>query len=257
MTEAELVLAQVRDQVLYVTINRPEKRNALARRVLDAMADCFRAHAGRPDLKAAVLTGAGTKSFAAGGDLKELEPLKTATEAAAMAGHARRALDQVRRFPVPVVAALNGDALGGGAELAIAADFRVAAAGARIGFVQGRLNIATAWGGGLDLMALVGPNRGLAILCRAELLDAEAARALGLIDAVAAEDLAAAVERFLAPIRRQAPQVLRAFKGVALNARLGRDRGEAEDVETRLFSAAWIHDDHWRAAARILAPSKG
>ena len=86
-------------------------------------------------------------------------------------------LDSIRRFPVPVVAALNGDALGGGAELAVACDMRVAATHARIGFVQGRLAITTGWGGGIDLAAIVGPSRALALLCRSDLLtSAEAGR---------------------------------------------------------------------------------
>ena len=80
---------------------------------------------------------------------------------------------------MPVVAALNGDALGGGAELAVACDLRVMAAGARIGFIQGRLNIPTSWGGAADLMRLVGPARGLSLLARSAMLDGAAALATG------------------------------------------------------------------------------
>jgi len=157
------VLVAPADGILRVTINRPEKRNALSRAVLDELGQVFAGHAPDEALRVAVLTAAGSHSFAAGGDLLDLAAVRTREGAAAMATQARTALDAIRRFPVPVVAALNGVALGGGAELAVACDLRIAAAHAGIGFVQGRLNIVTAWGGGIDLMRLLGPARGLAV----------------------------------------------------------------------------------------------
>ncbi|MCH8238351.1 MAG: enoyl-CoA hydratase/isomerase family protein, partial [Proteobacteria bacterium] len=133
------------DGVITVTIDRPGKRNALSREVLAELAEIFTAAARDDGLKAAVVTGAGDKCFAAGGDLKDLASVRTLNDARAMADDAKQAFEAIRRFPVPVVAALNGDALGGGAELAVACDFRVFAHHARIGFVHGRLNIPTAW----------------------------------------------------------------------------------------------------------------
>lgn len=243
------------DGVLRITIDRAEKRNALSRAVIDELRRTFEKHATDETLRVAVLTAAGNQSFAAGGDLRDLASVRTLEDAVAMATQARTALDAIRRFPVPVVAALNGVALGGGAELAVACDLRIAAAHARIGFVQGQLNISTAWGGGIDLMRLLGPARGLAVLGRGEVLGAVQAHALGLIDAVAASDESFEdfVARFLAPLARQAPQVMRAFKAQALAERLGRPRAEREEIETRLFSLTWAHDDHWAAADRFLA----
>ncbi|QQP90446.1 enoyl-CoA hydratase/isomerase family protein [Skermanella sp. TT6] len=247
------LLAERRDDILHVTLNRPEKRNPLSRTLLEALRRCFEAHADDPTLRVAVLRGAGEKSFAAGGDLKDLGQLRSAEEAGEMADHAKAALDAVRRFPVPVVAALNGDALGGGAELAVACDFRVGARHARIGFVQGRLNIATAWGGGIDLLDLLGPAAGLRLLARSDLLDMESARAVGLVDAVAEADqpLDDAVASFVQPMLRQAPQVLRAFKALAVAHRTGASRSDMERLETRLFAGTWVHDDHWSAVERL------
>jgi enoyl-CoA hydratase len=172
-----------------------------------------------------------------------------------MAEQAKAALNAIRDFPVPVVAALNGDAMGGGAELALSCDFRVAAAHARIGFVQGRLNISTAWGGGVDLMSLLGPSKALDVLCRAEMYPAAEALAVGLVDAVAAEDqdLADCVDAYAAPFLRQTPQVLRAFKALAAEARRGAPRAELDALETRNFAATWVHEDHWTAADKVLA----
>lgn len=242
------------DQILTVTINRPEKRNALSRVVLEELQDTFTKAASHDTLRVAVLRGAGDKSFAAGGDLRDLSTIRTRDGAATMATQAKAALDAIRNFPVPVVAALNGDALGGGAELAAACDFRVQAAHARIGFIQGRLNISTAWGGGIDLLQLVGPATGLRLLSRSELLDAQTARSIGLVDAAAKEgqELDDLLQEFLAPMLRQAPQVMRAFKALALQVRAGRPRSELEALETNLFSDVWVHEDHWTAADKLL-----
>lgn len=252
---SETLLVASGDGVLRVTINRAEKRNALSRATLDELRQVFETRAVDATLRVAVLTAAGSQSFAAGGDLRDLAKIRTRADTLTMASRARAALDAIRRFPVPVVAALNGVALGGGAELAVACDLRIAAAHAGIGFVQGQLNISTAWGGGIDLMCLLGPARALAVLVRGTVLDAAEAHGMGLINAVAApgESFDEFTARFLAPLARQAPQVMRAFKAQALAERLGRPRAEREAIETELFSATWVHDDHWTAADRLLA----
>jgi enoyl-CoA hydratase len=239
--------------VLRVTINRPDKRNALSAEVLQSLAKVFASNCDDPNLGVAVLRGAGEQCFAAGGDLRELASITTLEGAAEMARDAKASLEAIRQFPLPVVAALNGDAMGGGAELSVACDFRIAAAHARIGFVQGRLNISTAWGGGIDLMRLVGPSRGLGLLCRGEMLSGAEAAALGLVDAVAREgqSLDGLIADFVAPILKQSPQVLRAFKAVSKGVHAGLSRAELNDIETRMFAETWVHADHWSAAAKI------
>ena len=241
------------DNVLRVTINRPDKRNALSGEVLRSIAEVFASNSSDENLRVAILRGAGDQCFAAGGDLRELSAITTHEGAAQMAREAKAALDKIRQFPLPVIAALNGDAMGGGAELAVACDFRVAAAHARIGFVQGRLNISTAWGGGIDLMNLVGPSIGLGLLSRGEMLSGSEAAKIGLVDALARDDqsLDNLVADFIAPILKQAPQVLRAFKALANGVRSGMTRAELNDLETRMFADAWVHQDHWTATRKI------
>lgn len=252
------VQVESRDGVLRVTINRPRKRNALSADVLQSLAQAFAANAEDARLKVAVLRGAGEQCFAAGGDLRELASITTLEAAASMAIDAKAWLEVIREFPVPVVAALNGDAMGGGAELAVACDFRIAAAHAHIGFVQGRLNIATAWGGGIDLMRLVGTSRGLGLMCRGDMLTGAEAAALGLIDAVArdGQSIDELIADFIAPILKQAPQVLRAFKAVAKGVRTGLSPTELNDIETRMFAQTWVHEDHWTAAEKITSKWK-
>ncbi len=255
MRALQFLKVEVRDSVLRVCINRPEKRNALSRAVLEELGHIFVEHCTDTSLRAAVITGSGDKSFAAGGDLKEFASLRSEADADALFRHANEALGAVRRFAVPVIAALNGLALGGGAELALACDFRVAAAHAGIGFVQGRLNISTGFGGGTDLVQLLGTQRALRILAEARILNAEEAREIGLFDAVGAqsEPLENCIERFLEPLRAQVPHVLRAFKTLASGQRLGLTRAERERREQTEFVRTWIHPDHWAAADRLLA----
>lgn len=250
-----LVRAERVGPVLRVTIERAEKRNALGRDTLAALKAAFDAHAGDLGLTAAVLTGAGDRAFAAGGDLHELQGLVTADAIASFTVFAREALDSVRRFPVPVVGALNGDAFGGGAELAMACDLRLAAPHVRIAFLQGRLAIPTAWGGGIDLLRLVGTARALELLASSRMVPAAEAVGLGLVTAVAPADLPfdAFVARWLDGWSHQTPQVMRAFKAQALAERLGLPRREREAAELAGFVEAWLHEDHWEAAGRAIA----
>ena len=239
--------------MLTVTLRRPEKRNALSRPLIAELARAFTSWRDREDIAVAVLTGEGDKAFASGGDLKELSAVRTEADCLAFAGETRAALDTIRRFPVPVVAALNGDALGGGAELAVACDIRIAAPHARIGFLQGTLNISTAWGGGTDLFRLVGPARAMLLLSTAEALDANRALGLGLIDAVAdaAEPFAAAVAGFVGRLAVRRPQVARAFKSLAVAHRYGAAAAEMAAIETRAFAQTWVHADHWAAVETV------
>jgi len=252
----ELVRTERDGPLLVVTINRADKRNALSADTLQTLERAFRASEAHRDLALAILTGAGTRAFAAGGDLHELQAMRSAQAIEPFTRAARRALDSIRHFPVPVIAALNGDALGGGAELAVACDARVAAAHARIGFVQGKLAVSTAWGGGIDLMRLLGSARALELLASGRLLTATEALALGLVNAVAPseeKDLGAFARGWCEAWLRQAPHVMHAFKRQALAERLGRSREERERLEHEDFVASWLHADHWRAAEALIA----
>jgi enoyl-CoA hydratase len=239
--------------VLHVTIARPEKRNALNNETLEALRDVFALPP--EDLAAALLTGRGEKAFAAGGDLRELQALDTAPAIEAQSRIACAALAAIRAFPVPVVAALNGDALGGGAELALACDVRVAASHARLAFLQGTLALPPAWGGGEDLLHAVGPARAIELLASSRMLSAPEALALDLVQFVAPagasfEDWTA---QWLATWSHQRPQVMRAVKagvramreGVAPQARAARN--------VAAFVECWLHPDHVQAADRRIA----
>ncbi len=164
-----------------LTIDRPHARNAIALQTMDQLEDALGAAAGA---QALVIRGAGDRAFVSGGDLKELSALRTEEDAAAMAKRMRTVCDRIADFPAPVIAALNGHAFGGGAEVAVAADIRVAADDVKIAFNQVQLEIMPAWGGAERLATLVGRSRALLLAGSGTAVDATEAQRLGLVDVV-------------------------------------------------------------------------
>jgi enoyl-CoA hydratase len=242
---------EVHEGVLTVTIDRPEKRNPLSLGVLDSLHRLFLQFADDDRLRIAVLTGAGDKSFASGGDLDELTGYRNREDAEAFSQHGKTALDAIRLFPLPVIARVNGFALGGGCELALACDQRWATRSAVLGMIHGRLAIGPSWGGGHDLAQLIGPAKAMRLMVTAETFTAAEAVAEGFVEAACDSDeafdgwFAARADTW----RRNPPQVMRAFKAVAIGART-RNRPELDRAERRHFAQAWTHEDHWAAAAR-------
>ena len=174
-----------------------------------------------------------------------------------MADEARLALDTIRRAPVPVIAVLNGDAIGGGAELALACDLRLQASTARIGFIQARLAITSAWGGGADLFRLVGGARATRMMSRCELVDAQQALAWGLADAILDDGASGGdLRSFLEPMLAVAPQVMRGIKAQAIAWRFDSSSDTARAVERQHLVKTWLHEDHWAASDKFLSRSK-
>lgn len=241
----------------WVTIDRAHKHNALARSVLAALADAVGTAGAAPDTRVVILSGAGERFFAAGGDLLDLAGVRDEAATREMTDQARSALDAIRNCPVPVLAYLNGDAIGGGAELALACDMRLQAARARIGFIQARLAITSAWGGGPDLCRLIGGARAMRMMSRCELIDAPQALAWGLADAVIGDGRSGRdMQDFLAPMLACPPQVLRGIKAQTAAWRQGAAYDACRMIEQRQLIETWLHDDHWRASEKLLSKGK-
>ena len=250
----DITIDERADGVVWITIDRTHKHNALAGSVLASLAKAVTETAGRPATRLLVLRGAGDRFFAAGGDLVELSQVRDESATHAMADRSRAALDAVRQCPVPVLAYLNGDAIGGGAELAVACDMRLQASHARIGFIQARLAISSAWGGGPDLCQLVGGSRAMRMMARCEMVDAVRALEWGLADAVIADGPDGKdMEAFLAPLLACPQQVLRGIKAQTTTWRTGQSYEQRRQVERQQVLTTWLHDDHWRASDRFLA----
>jgi enoyl-CoA hydratase/carnithine racemase len=234
---------------VWITIDRPRKHNALARATLAGLAASVESHAGDDATRFIVVRGAGDSYFAAGGDLIDLGEVRSTEATAKMADAAATALDAIRGSRVPVLAYVNGDALGGGAELAVACDLRVFASHARIGYIHGRLAITPAWGGAAGLVSLVGRARALGMMARSEMIDAPRALAWGLADAVVEGGPDGADMRaFLEPLRSASTHVLRSLKAIVATSVDAARR----TVERQAFIETWTHADHWAAVERFL-----
>lgn len=205
------LLVERRGDVVWWRLARPDAANALSRSLVEALAAAVAAVAGDPSARAVVLTGAG-KAFCAGADLKERRGL-TLDETRAFLDRLGSVLDGVAALRCPVVAAINGAAFGGGLELALACDLRLAADGASMGLVETRLGIIPGAGGTQRLARLVGVARAKEAIFTGRRLDAATARAWGLIsDVVPAADLDAAAERLAVEIAGAAPLAVAAAK---------------------------------------------
>ncbi len=229
-----------------ITIDRPEVRNAIGFATIDAL-DVALDQLATSDPAVLVVRGGGDRAFVSGGDLRELSAIRSHEDALHMASRVRRLLDRLAAFPVPVIAALNGHALGGGAEVAIAADIRIAADDVKIGFNQVKLGIMPAWGGAERLARTVGRSRALLAIATGELYDAATAASLGLVDVVVPrasfDDEWRALARRLAT---SAPGATRAIKSVVAAA-APSVHAELETNATEAFARLWTADAHWDA----------
>lgn len=243
--------------VLRLTLNRPRQHNALSFALLEQLRETLEHHAGNAALKCVIITGAGDKSFCAGGDLHELDSMRSLDEAREISRIGRRALDAVRYFPVPVAAALNGDALGGGAELALACDYCLAARHTRLGFLQARLNLMTAWGGAADVLARCSSARGLALLLKARRLNADDALKAGLLDEVCTEgqDVDELAQAWSDSMTERSRAVLRGQKALAIIMRRRMHEALA-DAEEQHMANAWTDPAHWEAVRQSFSGKK-
>ncbi len=230
-----------------LTIDRPHARNAIAPDTMEQLEKALDAAAGARTL---VIKGAGERAFVSGGDLKELSALRTEEDASAMAKRMRSICDQLAAFPAPVVAALNGHAFGGGAEVAVAADIRVAADDIKIAFNQVELEIMPAWGGAERLAALVGKSKALLLAGTGMALDAVEAERIGLVDLVLPRASFDSPDRGWRSVasslaRHPAAEIKRVISGVS------------PDEAIASFARLWVADAHWQAAERVMKRTTG
>ena len=233
-----------------IAIDRPQARNALALRTMAELDEALstvqsrRAHV-------VVIRGAGTKAFCAGGDLKELEHMRDAGDATAMALRMRSTLDGITAMTMPVFAALNGDAFGGGAELALACDFRIAAEHARIGFTQISLGLMPAWGASERLAALVGRGRALHMLLGGSVFTAREALDTGLVEeVVASEEFDRRVDTVARQIALAPPLAVAGIKR-SVDAIRPHRHPELADAAIATFTKTWTAPAHWHAVERM------
>jgi len=205
----EILQIQEQDQILTVTITREKALNALNQRTLDELEHFFHHALGQyPKMKGIILTGAGPKSFVAGADITEFKALGK-EGGAKMAERGQQIFFSIERFPRPVIAAVNGFALGGGCELAMACHIRIASENARFGQPEVNLGIIPGYGGTQRLTQLVGKGKAMELILTADMINADEALRLGLVNhVVAAEELLPTATAMLQKTGTKAPLAL-------------------------------------------------
>lgn len=250
MTAADVLLVERSGAVSTVTLNRPERRNAIDGALRTAIRETFAELDADDAIRVVILTGAGT-AFCAGIDLAD-------GAAAPDPARSRPVAEPLWRFTKPVVAAMNGPAVGGGLELALACDIRIAAERARFGLPEVRIGSLPGSGGTQRLPRIVGPGRAAAMILTGELIDAAAALASGLVTAVHPDDeLAAAAADLAGRIAANAPLSLVAAKAALRAAEdLGLEAGRVVERDLWARLAATEDRAEGRAAFRERRPPR-
>jgi enoyl-CoA hydratase/carnithine racemase len=248
----KLLLDVNEDGIAVLTLNRPDTHNALDLEMMRQFAHSIESLAARSDVRVLVVTGAGQAAFSSGGDLAELSHHATPEAGAAMIQMMGDALLQMERLPYPVVAAINGYALGGGGEIALACDMRIVDEKARLGMLHIRLGLTPGWGAGQRLLRLVGYARAMEILLRGRTMHAHELQALGLVnDVVPAGTALTRALNFARQIAEAPPDVVRGVKAV-LQAGLTQPYTEALQTERAVFPTLWGAAAHITAVANFL-----
>lgn len=200
------ILSELKAAVLYVTINREQKLNALNKETLAELADVIAYASQSEEVRAVLLTGAGEKAFVAGADISEFANYSAEKGEELARDGQRRVFDAIANCPKPVIAAVNGFALGGGLELAMACHIRIAAENARLGLPEVSLGLIPGYGGTQRLTQLVGKGRAIEMIVTADMITATQAEKIGLVNYVVPQaELMAKAEELLEKIKLRAP----------------------------------------------------
>lgn len=189
MNEQFVELSWAESRIAVVTITREKSLNALNPEVLDQLEAALNEIESRSDARVGIVTGQGAKAFVAGADISVIHQVESTAEARAFAERGQRLFQRFNQSRVVFIAAINGYALGGGMELAMALDFRIASATARLGQPEINLGIIPGFGGTQRLSRLVGPSRALWMAASGEPVSARTAEAMGLVDVVVEPEL--------------------------------------------------------------------
>lgn len=238
-----------------LAIARPKTSNAIDPELIEelslAMDRIENWAAGNPRAVALIVAG-GERAFVSGADLNYLASITTAEQMASFSTSMQLLLNRFEDFPLPVIAAMEGPALGGGTEVALACDMRILGARAYFSFKYALVGVAPGWGGAQRLARIVGRRQALMLLATASAVDADEAGRLGLADRLvmvgrALEEADALAGR----MAELAPLSVRAFKGLLRDA-LASSRSQAQALETREFVRLWASKDHKEGLASIL-----
>jgi enoyl-CoA hydratase len=241
--EADMAVdVEIDEGIAVITMNRPHALNAFNSEQLDLLGAAFHTLGRDRNVRVVILTGAGDRAFAAGADIKEMIHL-TPAEGLAFGRKGQALTSAVERLPQPVIAAVNGYAFGGGCELAIACDIRLASENARFAQPEVSLGIPPGWGATQRLPRLIGPGLAAEMIYTGRHVHAEEAQRIGLVNAVhPLDELMAAAREMAVGIARNSPAAVRAAKSLIALAFAG-DPAAGLAAEVASFGAAFAAAD--------------
>jgi len=251
---AEFVTYERDGFVGVITINRPQALNALNSQVLEDLEETFKA-VDLDTTRALILTGAGEKSFVAGADIGEMSSL-TKAEGEAFGKKGNDIFRMIETFPIPVIAAVNGFALGGGCEIAMSCDIRICSDNAIFGQPEVGLGITPGFGGTQRLARIIGVGMAKQLIYTARNIKAEQAKAIGLVnDVYSQEELLEQAKKLASIISANAPIAVRNCKK-AINDGLDASMDDAIVIEEKLFGDCFETEDQKAAMANFLEKDK-
>ena len=250
----EFITYEVEGQIGIITINRPKALNALNSAVLDELDKTLDA-VDQEAIRCLILTGAGEKSFVAGADIGEMSTL-TKAEGEAFGKKGNDVFRKLETFPIPVIAAVNGFALGGGCEISMSCDIRICSENAVFGQPEVGLGITPGFGGTQRLARLVSPGMAKQLIYTAKNIKADEAYRIGLVNAVyPLDELLPAAEKLAETIAKNAPIAVRACKQ-AINEGLQVDMDKAVVIEEKLFGSCFQSADQIEGMSAFLEKRK-
>src|SRR6202790_1251136 len=250
-TSLENIVYEVKGSIAYITMNRPKVMNALNRKTVEELNTAF--HAAKEDVtvKGIILTGAGEKAFIAGADIAELSAID-GEQAGEFSKKGQEVLLFIEALGKPVVAAVNGFALGGGCETAMACTIRIAAEHAKFGQPEVMLGIIPGYGGTQRLPRLVGKGRAMQLILTGDPIDAHEAYRIGLVnEVVSATDLIARCEGILEKIGANAPLAVR-YSIDAVNEGVDTDLSSGLELEAKYFALAAGTEDRKKGLSALV-----
>lgn len=255
MTEYKNVLTEKKDNVLIVKIQREKALNALNDETVAELQQVFDAFSADADIRCAILTGAGPKAFVAGADITELSKLDVAS-AVETAARGLKLAATIQNSPKPVIAAINGFALGGGCEIAMACDIRVASEKARLGQPEINLGIIPGYGGTQRLSRLVGRGKAMQLILSGDMINAAEAHRVGLVDEIyPPEELMDKAMEMAAALAGKPPVAVAATKK-AINDGLNMTLDDGCNLEKDVFSKLFATDDQTEGMAAFIERRK-
>lgn len=237
----QTLLTDLTDHIFIVTINRPDKLNALNKTVIEELSDAINEIYSNPEIKAAIISGSGAKAFVAGADISEFLSLDSKGGKALAQKGQENVFNKIENSPKPIVAAVNGFALGGGCELAMACHFRLASDNAKFGQPEVNLGLIPGYGGTQRLTQLIGKGKAMELTLTGNMIDANEALRLGLTNYVTTpENLLAETKKILQAIIGKAPLAVAEAITLVNHAAYGNADGLQKEIESfgKLFDTA-------------------